>query len=49
MIADDFTKNEAFFMRMRKKKNLLPRMERCEAYQIKDPYERKGHWRHFDA
>ena len=24
-------------MRMRKKKNLLPRMERCEAYQIKDP------------
>ena len=32
-------------MRMRKKKNLLPRMERCEAYQIKDPYERKGHWR----
>ena len=31
-------------MRMRKKKNLLPRMERCEAYQIKDPYERKGHW-----
>ena len=32
-------------MRMRKKKNLLPRMERCGAYQIKDPYERKGHWR----
>ena len=32
-------------MRMRKKKNLLPRMERCEAYQIKDPYARKGHWR----
>ena len=31
-------------MRMRKKKNLLPRMERCEAYQIKDPYERKGRW-----
>ena len=24
-------------MRMRKKKNLLPRMERCGAYQIKDP------------
>ncbi|MBQ2224199.1 MAG: methyltransferase domain-containing protein, partial [Oscillospiraceae bacterium] len=20
-------------------------MERCSAYQIKDPYERKGHWR----
>ena len=32
-------------MRMRKKKNLIPRMERCEAYQVKDPYERKGHWR----
>ncbi len=30
---------------MRKKKNLIPRMERCEAYQIKDPYERKGQWR----
>ena len=29
---------------MRKKKNLLPRMERCGAYQIKDPYERKGRW-----
>ena len=32
-------------MRMRKKKNLLPRMERCEDYQIKDPYDRRGHWR----
>ncbi len=32
-------------MRMRKKKNLLPRMERCGAYQIKDPYEHRGHWR----
>ena len=32
-------------MRMRKKKNLIPRMEKCGAYQIKDPYERKGHWR----
>ena len=32
-------------MRMRKKKNLLPRMERCAAYQIKDPYGRRGHWR----
>ena len=31
-------------MRIRKKKNLLPRMERCGAYQIKDPYERKGRW-----
>ncbi len=32
-------------MRMRKKKNLLPRMERCENYQIKDPFAMKGHWR----
>lgn len=32
-------------MRMRKKKNLLPRMERCEAYQIKDPYAHRGSWR----
>lgn len=32
-------------MRMRKKKNLLPRMERCEAYQIKDPCDRRGRWR----
>jgi len=30
---------------MRKKKNLLPRMERCAAYQIKNPCEYKGHWR----
>ena len=32
-------------MRMRKKKNLIPRMERCAAYQIKAPYERRGRWR----
>ncbi len=32
-------------MRMRKKKNLIPRMERCAAYQIKDPGERRGRWR----
>ena len=32
-------------MRMRKKKNLLPRMERCAAYLVKDPYDRRGHWR----
>ena len=31
-------------MRMRKKKNLLPRMERCAAYEIKDPYLHKGNW-----
>lgn len=30
---------------MRKKKNLIPRMERCGEYQIRDPYERKGRWR----
>ncbi len=32
-------------MRMRKKKNLLPRMERCAAYQIKDPRAHRGRWR----
>ena len=32
-------------MRMRKKKNLLPRMERCAALQIKDPIAHRGHWR----
>ena len=32
-------------MRMRKKKNLIPRMERCEAYQIKDPCAYRGRWR----
>lgn len=32
-------------MRMRKKKNLAPRMERCEACWIRDPVEYKGRWR----
>ncbi len=32
-------------MRMRKKKNLLPRMERCSEYIIKDPYAMRGNWR----
>ena len=32
-------------MRMRKKKNLLPRMERCADYQIKDPLSYRGRWR----
>ena len=32
-------------MRMRKKKNLVPRMERCAAVQILDGMERRGHWR----
>ena len=32
-------------MRMRKKKNLVPRMERCAAQLIRDPYEHQGRWR----
>ena len=32
-------------MRMRKKPNLVPRMEKCAAVQIKEPKELKGHWR----
>lgn len=32
-------------MRMRKKKNLIPRMERCAAIQEKKPYAMQGHWR----
>ena len=32
-------------MRMRKKPNLVPRMERCEAVQIKDPEALRGKWR----
>ena len=32
-------------MRMRKKKNLIPRMERCADRLIRDPYDRPGHWR----
>lgn len=32
-------------MRMRKKKNLVPRMERCGDRLIQDPYARRGHWR----
>lgn len=31
-------------MRMRKKKNLIPRMERCAAYQIQDGFALKGRW-----
>ena len=31
-------------MRMRKKPNLIPRMERCEAVQIKDPRALRGRW-----
>lgn len=32
-------------MRMRKKKNLVPRMERCSAVWIRDPEAHKGCWR----
>lgn len=32
-------------MRMRKKPNLIPRMERCADVLIRDPEERRGHWR----
>ena len=32
-------------MRMRRKKNLIPRMERCAAWQIKDPKALQGNWR----
>ena len=31
-------------MRMRKKKNLIPRMERCSEYLVRDPYDRRGRW-----
>ena len=32
-------------MRMRRKKNLGPRMERCAAWQIKEPETLRGSWR----
>lgn len=32
-------------MRMRKKKNLHPRMEACAACWIREPQQLKGHWR----
>jgi tRNA (guanine-N7-)-methyltransferase len=32
-------------MRMRKKKNLVPRMEACRDRWITDPFARRGHWR----
>lgn len=34
-------------MRMRKKKNLIPRMERCSSVWVKDPVEFKGQWHNF--
>ena len=32
-------------MRMRKKKNLIPRMERCSAVLITEPFTLRGQWR----
>ena len=32
-------------MRMRRKKNLIPRMERCERLLVPDPYAMPGKWR----
>ena len=37
------------FMRMRKKPNLLPRMERCASFLIQDPKGMRGHWRDLKA
>ena len=32
-------------MRMRKKKNLVPRMDRCSDRLVQNPYDRRGKWR----
>lgn len=32
-------------MRMRKKANLVPRMERCSEFLVSSPIEYRGHWR----
>ena len=32
-------------MRMRKKKNLVPRMEQCSDIWVRNPDQQKGHWR----
>ena len=32
-------------MRMRKKKNLIPRMERCAPCHIRDGFALRGRWR----
>ena len=32
-------------MRMRKMRNLVPRMEKCADYRITDPQSLKGDWR----
>ena len=31
-------------MRMRKKKNLAPRMEACGGWLVADPFAQRGHW-----
>lgn len=33
--------------RMRKKKNILPRLERCAAFSVADAEQNKGRWREF--
>ena len=37
--------NVVIYMRMRKKPNLIPRMEKCAHVQVKEPEELKGKWR----
>ena len=37
--------NEVRKMRMRKKKNLIPRMEACGALRVQEPEKEKGRWR----
>ena len=32
-------------MRMRKKKNLIPRMEKCAAVHVRDGFGLRGEWR----
>ena len=32
-------------MRMRRKKNLIPRMEACADWLIREPQTLRGHWR----
>ena len=36
-------------MRMRRMKNLEPRMQNCAAYRIENPGEKKGSWRNLKA
>lgn len=43
--ATDLNSEEHADMRMRKKPNLIPRMERCASCLVRDPEARRGHWR----